>query len=95
MNLCDSRKRIWYLSGGMTKFGVYQFDESNNWRVDIKDQIRSLSDGYIVGFSPNEHWNMRDDIYGFKALENRYTVLNKTPSLIPDDKKIDLSKKIF
>ena len=61
--------RIWYLSGGMTKFGKEDFDESNNWRVDLKDQIRNLSDGYIVAFSPNEHWNMLDDSEEFEDRE--------------------------
>ena len=69
MNLCDSRKRIWYLSGGMTRFGVNQFDESNNWRVDLKDQIYNLSDGFITGFNPNDHFNLTDDPEEFTDRE--------------------------
>lgn len=40
------------------------------------------------------HWNMRDQNFGFKALEHRYEVLskNKPQIIIPDAKKIDLSR---
>lgn len=61
MDIRNGKVRIWYLSGGMTKFGADRFYASNNWRVDLKEQIRNLSDGYIVGFSPNEHFNLMDD----------------------------------
>lgn len=40
------------------------------------------------------HWNMRDNNFGFKAIEHRYKVLGGTPTLISDDKKIDLSNLI-
>ena len=69
MNLCDSRIRLWYLSGGMTKFGVNQFDESNNWRMDLKDQIHNLSDGFISAFNPNDHFNLTDDPEEFTDRE--------------------------
>ncbi|SFH87670.1 hypothetical protein [Pisciglobus halotolerans] len=38
------------------------------------------------------HWNMRDSNYGFKAIEHRYEVLGGKPTIIPDEKKIDLAK---
>ena len=69
MDIRSSGIRLWYLSGGMTKFGADNFDESNNWRVDLKEQIRNLSDGYIVGFSPNEHFNLMDDPEEFEDRE--------------------------
>lgn len=37
------------------------------------------------------HWNMRDNTFGFKALESRYTKLGGSPYTIPDRNKIDLS----
>lgn len=37
------------------------------------------------------HWNMRDSNFGFKAIEQRYRVLKGSPTIIPDDHKIDLS----
>ncbi|GBL54067.1 hypothetical protein PCLA_02r0167 [Pseudomonas citronellolis] len=38
------------------------------------------------------HWNMRDDVYGFHALEHRYKVLGGKPFELPDEKKIDLAR---
>ncbi|MFO6292362.1 hypothetical protein, partial [Pseudomonas aeruginosa] len=38
------------------------------------------------------HWNMRDDVYGFHALEHRYRVLGGKPFELPDEKKIDLAR---
>ncbi len=69
MDIRNGKVRLWYLSGGMTKFGVENFDESNNWRVDLKEQIRNLSDGYITAFNPNDHWNMLDDPDEFEDRE--------------------------
>lgn len=41
------------------------------------------------------HWNMRDMNYGFKAIEHRYSVLGGDPYKIPDENKIDLSRKLI
>lgn len=38
------------------------------------------------------HWNMRDEAYGFQAIEHRYRVLNGEPYLLQDDKKLDLAR---
>lgn len=61
MNRCDSRVRLWYLSGGMEKFGKDEFNKSNDWREDLKTQIYNYSDGCIRGFNPNEHYSMQSD----------------------------------
>lgn len=38
------------------------------------------------------HWNMRNVVYGFEALEHRQRVLNKKePFIIPDDNKFNLN----
>ncbi|KSU14662.1 hypothetical protein LMG9449_2502 [Lactococcus lactis subsp. lactis] len=36
------------------------------------------------------HWNMRDSSFGFGALELRYKILDGTPTIIDNDKKIDI-----
>lgn len=41
------------------------------------------------------HWNMRDIVYGFQAIEHRYKVLGGKPVEIPDEKKIDLSQLLI
>lgn len=38
------------------------------------------------------HWNMRDKNYGFQAIEHRYRVLGGEPLVVPDDRKVDLSR---
>lgn len=37
------------------------------------------------------HWNMRDTVFGFHALEHRSKVLGIAPIIIDDDKKVDLA----
>lgn len=38
------------------------------------------------------HWNMRDENFGFHAIEQRYKILKGQPFVIPDDKKFDLAR---
>lgn len=38
------------------------------------------------------HWNMRDENFGFAALELRFKILKGTPVVIDDDKKRDLAR---
>lgn len=38
------------------------------------------------------HWNMRDENFGFFALEHRFRVLGGTPYELPADKKVDLAR---
>lgn len=38
------------------------------------------------------HWNMRDENYGFFALEHRLRTLGGTPFELQDDRKVDLAR---
>lgn len=40
------------------------------------------------------HWNMRNETYGFQAIEHRYKVLGGEPIEVPDCNKRDLSRMI-
>lgn len=40
------------------------------------------------------HWHMRDDRFGFAALEHRLTVLKGRPESIPDECRIDLARLV-
>lgn len=40
------------------------------------------------------HWNMRDDQYGFTALENRYRFLKGKPKKLDESRKFDLSRAL-
>lgn len=47
-----------YLAGGMGKFGKEKFEESNAWRVDIKNQLENICCNYKVKCcNPNDHFN--------------------------------------
>lgn len=41
------------------------------------------------------HWNMRDDNYGFSALEHRFRVLGGNPVILHDNKKFDLTRELI
>jgi hypothetical protein len=41
------------------------------------------------------HWNMRDQNYGFQAIEHRHRVLKGEPHSVPDDRKVDLSRLLI
>ncbi|MBU1144146.1 MAG: hypothetical protein KKH92_10965 [Firmicutes bacterium] len=38
------------------------------------------------------HWNLRNDVYGFKAIELRYKILGGNPSVLIDSQKYDLGE---
>ena len=38
------------------------------------------------------HWNMRDEAYGFQAIEHRFRVLGGEPYVLQDEKKLDLAR---
>lgn len=64
-----TKRRMWYLSGGMTKFGKDEFRESNNWRREVKSMIEDITDRNILCFNPNDHYNCADDPSSFTDRE--------------------------
>lgn len=77
MNACQPNLRLWYLSGGMTKFGSHSFEESNNWRLEVKRRIWEVSDHNIICFNPNDHYNCTTDITKFTDREAMNLDLHK------------------
>jgi hypothetical protein len=60
---------------------------------------RDMLDGYFSFLATHTestfiHWNMRDDNYGFSALEHRYKVLGGTPTVLLDQRKFDLAREL-
>ncbi len=60
---------------------------------------RDMLDGYFAFLSTHTesvfiHWNMRDDNYGFSALEHRYRVLGGQPIVLQDHRKFDLAREL-
>lgn len=64
-----AKRRMWYLSGGMTKFGKDEFHESNNWRREVKSMIEDITDRNILCFNPNDHYNCADNPDSFTDRE--------------------------
>lgn len=61
---------------------------------------KAMLDAYFAFLKINSerkfiHWNMRDQNYGFRAIEHRYRVLGGDPYIIQDDRKIDLSRLLI
>lgn len=53
--------KVFYLCGGMAKFGKERFDEANEWRIDIKNQIEQISEGKVKCCNPNQHFNFLNE----------------------------------
>lgn len=52
---------IFYLSGGMSKFDKKNFNTSNEWRIDIKNQLEEITNKKVYCFNPNDHFNFLDN----------------------------------
>lgn len=51
-----------YLIGGMTKFGVDNFEEGNKWRVYLKDRLEMCNSTFKVHvINPNDYYNFLDN----------------------------------
>lgn len=53
-------KFVIYGCGGMGLFGKDRFDESNEWRVDLKQTFEEVSDGKVIFINLNDHFNFLD-----------------------------------
>lgn len=94
------------LNNGQTaSFSIHQIAEQHGVAFDrIETQYDALEKHMLDAFYSHVrghqgmkylHWNMRDINYGFAAIEHRYRVLNGEPFIIPDDKKVDLSRLLI
>jgi len=72
--------------------------------AQIRDILNPLERDMLRGFfsflgnhseSTYIHWNMRDDNYGFSALEHRFRVLGENPVILQDNKKFDLARELI
>ena len=80
-------------------FSIHQYAEILNLKIDehnYKKIEKKLLDSFYSFVDKKRekfwiHWNMRDTVFGFHALEQRYKVLGGNPIIIDDDKKVDLA----
>lgn len=93
------------LSSGQTvSFSIHQTAElkklplQNESLSEHYDELeKEMLDNFAVHLQnhmPSKflHWNMRDQNYGFQAIEHRHKVIGGTPITVPDDRKVDLSR---
>jgi hypothetical protein len=88
-------------TGQVTSFSIAQVAELNGLEPEaipaLLDRIeRKLLEGYFEFVRGNKHarylhWNMRDQQFGFAALEHRQTVLGGIPYEIAESHRFDLA----
>lgn len=93
-NLSSAQTKSWSLHKSAELLGVKDIPGN-------LDQLeREMLDGYF-SFLRNHgdcrfvHWNMRDENYGFYALEHRFRVLKGVPFELQDDRKVDLARELI
>lgn len=89
-------------SGQTYSFSIHQQAERDHKSVDdLESEYDTFEKKMLDEFNQfserhNQylwlHWNMRDINYGFPALEYRAKVLGREPFVVPEDKRIDLSR---
>lgn len=93
-----------FLSGGTKYFSIHKVAERKKVAFDdidseydalekkmLKKFFKFLSDHKAYDWV---HWNMRNDTYGFSALEHRFEVLEGKPKKLDDNRKFDLSNAL-
>lgn len=71
----------------------------NNMQAELDKFEKAMLKGYFQWLERHKdcrflHWNMRDENFGFFALEHRFRVLGGKPFELQDDKKIDLAREL-
>ncbi len=89
-------------SGQTVTFSLHHEAEQSNLPIcKIKENLDELEQKMLGKFYDcvrmnwnNKwlHWNMRDSTYGFNAIANRFRILEKVPTEIPDALLFDLSE---
>jgi hypothetical protein len=92
------------LESGQTKsWSIYKSAELAGKLNDIQANLdgleRAMLDGYFNFLRTNPdctylHWNMRDENYGFGALEHRFRVLGGDPWVMQDRCKFDVARAL-
>ncbi|BEP54530.1 hypothetical protein GmRootV118_17740 [Variovorax sp. V118] len=92
------------LESGQTKsFSMYKSAELSGQQSNIQGNMdaleRSMLQDYFTFLNANHeatylHWNMRDENYGFAALEHRFRVLGGSPYVLLDNRKFDLARAL-
>lgn len=87
-----------YNNAQTNNFSIHQVAEQLNMTITDENYLeieKKLLDDFFDFVDKKSdkiwlHWNMRDSSFGFGALELRYKILDGTPTIIDNDKKIDI-----
>ena len=71
-------------SNEVRSFNITEIIDEKSMLDDFYRYIKTKSNHYWI------HWNMKNSIYGFDAINNRYKELGSTPEEIHHEQKIDL-----
>lgn len=93
-NLKSAQTKSWSIHKSAELAG-----QLNNIANNLDALEKTMLDGYFAFLEAHRdstfiHWNMRDENYGFAALEHRYRVLGGAPFVLGDDKKVDLARDL-
>jgi hypothetical protein len=91
-NLKSAQTRSWSIHKAAELQGCLQSIQDNFPALE-----KMMLEGYFEFLRQHSscyfmHWNMRDENYGFFALEHRYRTLGGIPFELQDDKKVDLAR---
>ncbi|ASL92308.1 hypothetical protein BVG94_06435 [Serratia marcescens] len=91
-NLASAQTHSWSLHKSAELLGLLDDMNENLDKLEkhmLKDYFIFLENHSAYLFI---HWNMRDEAYGFQAIEHRYRVLKGKPFILQDDRKLDLAR---
>ncbi|CNK89436.1 Uncharacterised protein [Yersinia enterocolitica] len=91
-NLNRAQTRSWSLNSSAELLGIVDKIDGNIDKIE-KHMLQGYFE-FIEKYSECVfiHWNMRDESFGFHAIEHRFKVLKGTPFILQDDRKIDLAR---
>lgn len=85
-----------FQSGNTVSYSIHQEIELNRYQRNFDALEKSMLEKFFSFIRENKgatfvHWSMRDNTYGFPALEHRYRVLGGSPYELSDHRKLDLA----
>lgn len=94
------------LKTGQTRsFSIHKFGElkkltANDLEKHYDELEKEMLDEFFATVKEHKeykwiHWNMRDENFGFHAIELRHKILGGKPFVIPDNQKYDFSRMLI
>jgi hypothetical protein len=94
-NLRSAETSLWSLYKSAEILGLTDMSQANIPQLEshmLREYFAFLDKHQDCRFV---HWNMRNDHYGFPAIEHRYKALGGAPFILAVDRKVDLSMLLW